>query len=378
MPSDQHHMHRCIELAKHGAGYVSPNPMVGSVIVEAGEVIGEGWHEVHGGPHAERNAIREAIERGHEHRLENATIYVSLEPCNHHGKTPPCTDAILEHGIPRIVVGAMDPNPIVDGSGVRRLREAGRQVETGILAHECHRLNEATFHHIRTGRPLVTLKLAQTLDGQVATRTGDSRWVSGEAARTLVHRWRAELDAVLVGTGTVLADDPSLTVRHVEGRQPWRIVLDREARLPATRRLFRDEHLGRTVVFTGEGAFEPAYADDLRRGGGLLRRAPIADGRLDLGAVLDDLGRGYEAAGLPPLQSVLVEAGPGLATALLERDLVDRLFVFIAPKLVGAGIPAVAALPVDRMADACTFAEHRWETVGSDVLFRGYRRSVAA
>jgi diaminohydroxyphosphoribosylaminopyrimidine deaminase / 5-amino-6-(5-phosphoribosylamino)uracil reductase len=373
-PEQEAMMARCLELAQRAAGHVSPNPLVGSVIVEGGEVIGEGWHEVYGGPHAERNAIRDAIERGHENRLASATLYVNLEPCSHHGKTPPCTDAVLERRIPRVVVGTLDPNPLVAGSGIRRLREAGCSVETGILERACFRFNEAFFHHIRTGRPLVTLKVAQTLDGHVATRTGDSRWVSGDASRRLVHRWRAELDAVLVGRGTAMADDPSLTVRHVEGRQPWRVVLDREGRLPATLKLFRDEFVGRTIVFVGDDATAPAYADDLARSGGMLRRSPTSDARLDLPAVLDGLGAGDSSAGVPSIQSVLVEAGPGLATALLERDLVDRLFVFIAPKIVGSGTPAIAALSIDRMADARTFAEATWEGIGEDMLFRGYVR----
>jgi diaminohydroxyphosphoribosylaminopyrimidine deaminase / 5-amino-6-(5-phosphoribosylamino)uracil reductase len=200
--------------------------------------------------------------------------------------------------------------------------------------------------------------------------------VSGEASRTLVHRWRSELDAVLVGTGTALADDPSLTVRHVDGRQPWRVVLDREARLPASLKLFRDDHVGRTIVFVGQGAADSAYLDDLTRSGGYIRRAPLADGRLDLDAILEVLGSGDEEAALPPIQSVLVEAGPGLATALLQRDLVDRLFVFVAPRLVGAGIPSVFALPVDRMQEALDFSDHKWMEVGEDMLFRGYCRPV--
>jgi diaminohydroxyphosphoribosylaminopyrimidine deaminase / 5-amino-6-(5-phosphoribosylamino)uracil reductase len=364
------YMQHCLELARLGAGRVSPNPMVGSVIVEGGEVIGQGWHEVFGGSHAERNAIRDAIERDNEPRLANATMYVSLEPCNHHGKTPPCTEAILEHRIPRVVVGVTDAHPQVAGSGLQRLRDAGVEVMTGVLERECYRLNEAFFHHVKTARPLVTLKIAQTLDGQVATRTGDSRWVTGNAARMVVHRWRSELDAVLVGTGTALADDPSLTVRHVEGRQPWRIVLDREARLPASLKVFSDEHASRTIriVGTDVSAVLPSSNHPI------LRSVRTDGGRLDLGAVLDALGRDDEAAGVPPLQSVLVEAGPGLATALIEQDLVDRLYVFIAPKIVGTGTPSIAGLSIERMADALTFEDQTWEQVGEDMLFRGYRR----
>lgn len=368
-------MERCLELAQRGAGHVSPNPMVGSVIVgDDGKPLGEGWHERYGGPHAERNAVSDAIVNGFRDQLRSATLYVNLEPCNHHGKTPPCTDVILEMGIRRVVVGAVDSNPLVHGSGIRRLREHGVAVTTGVRADASFRLNEAFFHHMTTGRPLVTLKIAQTLDAQVATQSGDSRWISSPASRALVHRWRSELDAVLVGRGTALADNPALTVRHVEGRQPFRIVLDREGRLPASLRLFRDEHADRTIAVTDADAEPPAYADDLQRAGGRLLRAPTVDGRLDLPAVLQMLGAGHD--GLPAIQSVLVEAGPALSTALFRQDLVDRLFTFIAPKVIGAGTPAIASLEIDRVRDGLSFADVIWTPVGGDMLFRGFRRPV--
>lgn len=370
---DERWMARCLELAARGAGRVSPNPMVGSVIVdEEGEILGEGWHEAFGGPHAERRAVADAIKRGNADRLGRAKLFVNLEPCNHYGKTPPCTDIILEAGIPRVVVGTVDANPRVSGAGVQHLRDRGVEVRSGVLEEQSRRLNEAFLHHVTTGRPLVTLKIAQTVDGQVATRTGDSRWITGVEARTLVHRWRSELDAVLVGRGTALADDPALTIRHVEGRQPFRVVLDREGRLPASLRLFHDEHVGKTIAVIGEEAEEPAYGNALRVSGGRILRVPLTENRLDLGRVLDRLGAGSEE--VPPIQSVLVEAGPALATALLRQDLVDRLFVFIAPILLGAGTPSVAELDIDRMADALSFAESVWEPVGRDMLLRGYLR----
>ncbi|HLT45969.1 MAG TPA: bifunctional diaminohydroxyphosphoribosylaminopyrimidine deaminase/5-amino-6-(5-phosphoribosylamino)uracil reductase RibD, partial [Rubricoccaceae bacterium] len=370
-------MRRCLDLAARGAGHVSPNPLVGAVLVgPAGEVLGEGWHRAWGGPHAEVEAVRDAEARGHGDRLAEATLYVSLEPCSHHGKTPPCTDLVLEKRIPRVVVAHEDPFPAVGGRGLARLRAAGVDVTVGVLEREAKRLNEAFLRHVAAGRPLVTLKWAQTLDGQVATASGDSRWVSSEASRTLVHRWRAEADAVLVGAGTARADDPRLTVRHVDGRQPLRVVLDRTGALPTSLRLFSDEHAGRTVAVVGEGA-RPAYAGALEAAGGRVLRAPEPDGHLDLGAVLDRLGAGDGLPdGVRPVQSLLVEAGPGLATALLRRDLADRLFAFVAPKVLGAGTPAVGDLGVGRMAEARAFAEATWEVVGPDVLFRGYLRAV--
>jgi len=261
--SDDFWMARCLDLARRGAGSVSPNPMVGSVIVAPdGNVVGEGWHAEWGGDHAERAAVIDAERRGLADHLLDSTLYVSLEPCNHHGRTPPCTELILDRRIPRVVVGTIDASPAVQGAGIARLSEAGVSVSVGVLEDKCRRLNEAFFVRARSGRPLVTLKIAQTIDGFTATETGDSRWISCEASRARVHQWRAEADAVLVGSGTARADDPALTVRHVEGRQPWRIVLDREGTLPGSLRVFSDGHVGSTVAVVGPGA-APEYADDL-------------------------------------------------------------------------------------------------------------------
>ncbi|MEM8599389.1 MAG: bifunctional diaminohydroxyphosphoribosylaminopyrimidine deaminase/5-amino-6-(5-phosphoribosylamino)uracil reductase RibD [Bacteroidota bacterium] len=371
-------MRRCLLLAQQGAGAASPNPLVGSVVVAPdGTVLGEGYHECYGDAHAEVNAIAAAEALHGTEALRSATLYVNLEPCSHHGKTPPCADLILEKGIPRVVVGMVDPFPRVAGGGIARLRAAGVHVTVGVLEADCQRLNEAFVHHIATGRPLVTLKVAQTLDGAIATRSGDSRWVSGAAARTRVHQWRRELDGVLVGSGTARTDDPALTVRHVEGRQPVRIVLDRAGSLPPTLQLFTDAYAAKTVAVVAEDA-QPPYAETFADRGGTLLRVPTvtSDNRshLDLGAVLDALG-----AGVGPhraMQSLLAEAGPGLATALFQQDLADRFFCFIAPKIVGAGTPVLHDLGLARMADARTFAEHRWEVVGDDVLFRGYLRGT--
>ncbi len=373
MSEHERWMQRALGLARRGAGAVSPNPLVGCVVAgPEGEVLGEGWHGAYGGPHAEVWAVRDAENRHGAEALRASTLVVTLEPCSHWGKTPPCADLILEKGIPRVVVGMRDPFPQVDGSGIDRLRAGGVAVTVGVLEHDAKRLNEAFTHHLATGRPLVTLKIAQALDGSVATASGDSRWVSGEAARTLVHRWRAALDGVLVGSGTARADDPALTVRHAEGRQPVRVVLDRAGTLPPGLQLFTDEHAAKTVAVAGEG-ITPSYAEALAARGGLVLPVPARGGHLDLGRLLDRLGAG--PGGHRPVQSLLVEAGPGLATALLRADRVDRLAVFIAPKLVG-GQRSVGDLGIGRVADAIPFAEHRWEEVGGDILYRGYRRSV--
>lgn len=365
-------MRHCLELALRGAGRVSPNPMVGAVLIGSdGTVLGEGWHDYFGGPHAERAAIADAEKRHPAASLRDATLYVNLEPCSHFGKTPPCTDVILEKNIPRVIVGMVDPFPAVAGTGISRLRDRGVEVEVGVLEKSCFRLNEAFVHHVRTGRPLVTLKTAQTLDGRVATATRDARWISGKASRRLVHHWRATLDAVLVGSGTARADNPALTVRDVEGRQPLRIVLDRKGTLPPGLALFTDPFTPHTLAVVAESV-EPAYGPSLTASGGSILHLPERDGHLDLEALLEHLGKdgGRKAA---PIQSLLVEAGPGLASALLRQNLVDRYFAFVAPKIIGDGIPVFSDLGVDFMRDAITFAEVSWEQIGDDVLFRGYR-----
>ena len=378
--TDANRMDRALALAERGAGAVSPNPLVGAVLVGPdGDVWGEGWHGRWGGPHAEVWAVRDAERRGHGDRLPEATLYVTLEPCAHTGKTPPCADLVVERGIRRVVVATEDPFPAVAGRGIARMRAAGVDVAVGVRGPAARRQNEPFLTHTRTGRPLVTLKVAATLDGRVATVTGDSRWVTGSRARALVHRLRAEADAVLVGAGTARADDPALTVRDAPlpdgARPPLRVVLDRPGTLPPTLHLFTDG-AAPTLAVVAEGA-APPYADALRQRGGAVLAAPVAGGHLDLGAVLDQLGAGDGLPdGVRPVQSVLVEAGPGLATALLAGDLVDRVWWFVAPKVVGEGTPAVADLGLRRMADALTFVESRWETHGDDALLWGHLREV--
>lgn len=367
-------MQRCLELAMRGAGSVSPNPLVGSVVINSdGQIMGEGWHQQYGGPHAEHHSIHDALRRHGPEALKEATIYVNLEPCSHFGKTPPCADLILEYGIPRVVIGMVDPHPAVQGRGIQRLRDYGIELSVGVLNQACKRLNEAFSHHIRSARPLVTLKLAQTLDGRIATTSGDSRWVSGKPARTRVHAWRAQVDAVLIGSGTALADNPALTVRHVKGRQPHRIVLDREGLLPENLHLFSDAHAAITIAVVAEDV-DPPYRSSLIAAGGHIIKIPVQHHHLDLHTLLDVLGR--KDARTPTIQSILVEAGPRLATALFEQDLVDRYFLFIAPKLIGDGMPALKGLSIDKMTDALTFPESTWEQIGDDLLFQGYRRTV--
>ncbi len=368
-------MRRCLDLASRGIGAVSPNPLVGAVLLAPdGTLLGEGFHSRYGGPHAEVNAVADAESRYGTSVLRSATLVVNLEPCSHFGKTPPCSDLIITRGIPRVVIGMRDPNPIVDGKGITRLRQAGVEVLCGVLEPECLRLNEAYVHHLRTGRPLVTVKIAQTLDGRVTLPSPDERWISGPESRTLVHAWRASNDAVLVGSGTALADDPALSVRHAPGRQPVRIVLDRTGALPPHLQLFGDEFASKTIAVVGSTR-RPAYEAALLERGGRVMRVPETDGRLNLSDLLSDLGRAETVRPLP-IQSLLVEPGPALASALFDLDLVDRFFVFIAPKLGCGGLPVFCDPSLPGRVTTESFAETSWELVGDDLLFSGYRRTL--
>jgi diaminohydroxyphosphoribosylaminopyrimidine deaminase/5-amino-6-(5-phosphoribosylamino)uracil reductase len=382
--SDERGLDLALRAAADGESVASPNPTVGAALIgPSGEVLAAAHTAPYGGPHAEVRALERAATAYGAEALRTATLYVTLEPCSHHGKTPPCAELIVERGIPRVVVGMRDPFPAVAGRGIRRLEAAGVEVLVGVREAACRRLHEAFVTRITEGRPLVTLKWAQTLDGAVATRGGSSQWISSVESRTLVHRWRAQADAVLVGAGTARHDDPTLTARHVPlpgGRQqPLRIVLDRQGTLPSSLRLFSDEHAGRTVTVVAEGTL-PSYKDALAGEGGRLLEIPEVETggarHLDLRALLAALAAG--PADHRPVQSLLVEPGPGLTTAFVRQGLADRLCAFIAPKLIGDdGRRVVGPLGVELMADAHAFAESRWETVGSDVLLRAYRRTFS-
>ena len=381
---DERGLDLALGAAAEGASIASPNPTVGAALVGAtGEVLAAEHTAPYGGPHAEVRAIEQTVDAHGAEALQTATLFVTLEPCSHHGKTPPCADLIVERGIPRVVVGMRDPFPAVAGRGIRRLEAAGVEVVVGVREAACRRLHEAFVTRVGEGRPMVALKWAQTLDGAVATRTGSSQWISSGESRALVHRWRAESDAVLVGAGTARHDDPALTVRHVPlgGRpQPLRLVLDREGALPSSLRLFTDAHTSRTIAVVAEGV-RPAYADALRDAGGHVLHLPETERagvrHLDLPVLLAVLAAG--PAGHLPVQSLLVEPGPGLATALMQQDIADRLYAFVAPKWVGGdGRRVLGPLGVDQMAEAQGFAESRWEFVGSDVLLRAYRRTFSA
>ncbi len=345
-------------LARRGLGRVWPNPSVGCVIVKDGRVVGRGWTQPGGRPHAETEALRRAgaAARG-------ATVYISLEPCAHHGKTPPCADALIDAGVARAVVAIEDPFRRVAGRGLERMRSAGIDVVTGVGHDAAAALNAGFFMRIGDARPLFTLKTASTLDGRIATHTGESQWITGEPARARGHALRASADAVMVGVGTALADDPRLDCRRpgLADRSPVRIVVDSRARLPLTSRLVRTARETPTWLLTlaGQDARHRAFAD---AGIEVIEVAPDADGNLDL-----DVGAG--ALGDRGLTRVLVEGGGRLAAGLLRAGLVDRLVWFRAPRLIGGdGLPATEAFGVDRLDQAPAFRRIAVVEVGDDVM----------
>lgn len=346
-------MRLALDRARKGLGRTSPNPPVGAVVVREGEVVGMGHHERAGGPHAETLALRDAGEGA-----RGADLYVTLEPCDHEGKTPPCAPAVIEAGIRRVFIGAIDPNPKVSGRGVARLRGAGLEVETGILGEEARALIEPWEKFIQSRTPFVIAKAAATLDGRIATRTGASRWITGEAARAEVHALRSICDAVLVGTGTVRMDDPALTARNPGGRNPLRIILDSRLSIPPTARLFSEE--GHTLVACTSEA-EEGRAKVLREAGAeILGCRATPEGRVDLGDLLARLGeRG--------IVSVLVEGGAEVFSSFLEAGEVDRLLLYLAPKIFGEG-PAWTLGPVaDEPAEALGLAIRGVDRVGEDL-----------
>lgn len=364
---DRAHLSRALELAEAGRARVSPNPVVGAVIVRDGEVIGEGHHAELGAEHAEVAALADARDRGHD--PSGATLYVSLEPCAHHGRRPPCTDAILAAGIARVVIGADDPSEHAGGRGPGILRDEGVEVAhaDGPEATAARLANQAFRKRARTGRPLVTLKVALSLDGRIAGPSGDSRWISGPASRELVHRWRAQADAVAVGIGTALADDPRLTVRDVEPppRRPARVVFDSGARLPVGSRLVETVLEAPVIVLAAAGA--PADRIAALREAGVEVIELVGDREDRIAAGLEELGR-------REIGSLLVEGGAELAGTLFATAAIDELRLFYAPVLLGAGPPLFAGAPGREVSEAERPLSCAWERSGDDILVRARLR----
>ena len=359
---DQHYVRMACRLALKAAGRTSPNPMVGAVIVRGGRIVARGYHRFAGGDHAEIVALKRAGAKA-----RGATLYINLEPCSHQGRTPPCTDALIKSGVKEVVAGMKDPNPLVAGRGLRRLRRAGIAVRSGVLEGECQRLNEAFAKHVTRRLPFVTLKLAASLDGKIAGASGDSRWISGEESRLTVHRLRNQQDAVLVGAGTVLTDDPQLTCRIAGGRDPWRIVLDPGLRIPLSARLFEPAARDKTVIVTGHKA-GVGKAREVEGLGAKVWRLPLSAGRIRWRSLL----RKMAAMGIV---SVMIEGGATTAAWALKEKAVDKILFFYAPKILGGdALGMIDRLEIKRVSQAIRLHRLEVQESGDDVLVSGYVR----
>lgn len=385
--NDREYMLRAIELARRGEGWVNPNPLVGAVIVKDGRIIGEGWHRKYGELHAEREAIASLTEPA-----EGATIYVTLEPCCHYGKQPPCTLAIVEQGIGKVVIGSRDPNPKVAGKGARMLREHGIEVVEDFMRDECDVLNPYFFHYITTGRPYVLMKYAMTADGKIATRTGASKWISGEASRKRAHRWRNACMGIMVGIGTVLADDPTLNCRIEGGRDPIRIICDSSLRIPEDSQICRTAGQYQTIVACAlpqlpEGEISSSLAEEMLDDGVSDQCADVlakterlyrmgitvlnvpSDAGPEEGSRKVSLQKLMKMLGDRKIDSILLEGGGTLNESALREGIVQEVNVFIAPKIFGGHAKTpVEGLGVELPSDALEMDMKAVEMVGDDIL----------
>ncbi|MFH1006362.1 MAG: bifunctional diaminohydroxyphosphoribosylaminopyrimidine deaminase/5-amino-6-(5-phosphoribosylamino)uracil reductase RibD [Candidatus Latescibacterota bacterium] len=353
LTAEERFMKRALRLSERARGQTSPNPLVGAVLVRDARIVGEGYHRRAGKAHAEAIALDRAGEQA-----KGATLYVSLEPCCHYGRTPPCVDRIIERGISKVVCAIIDPDPRVAGKGIERLEKAGIPVTLGILAEAARKTNEVYLKHISTGMPFVTLKLAQSLDGRIATRAGESKWITGEQARRFVHRLRSQMDAVMVGIDTVIQDDPQLNVRGVRGKHPLKIVLDSGLRISPDARVFEGE--GLILATTSRSSREKQAVMEGR--GARIWVLPERDDHVDLSAVM--LKAGHEG-----ITSVLIEGGAQVATSALRAGVVDKLMFFIAPKLIGSGTAGIGDLGISQMKDAISLEAGSLRRFGEDVLY---------
>lgn len=358
--ADESYIQLTIEIAKKGHGYVSPNPLVGCVITKDNRIIGAGYHQKFGENHAEINAINSATES-----LEGSTLYVNLEPCSHQGKTPPCVDRIIEEKIKRVVIGTLDANPLVSGSGARKLKRAGIDVKVGVLEKECLELNKFFFKNISSKIPYVTLKAAQTLDGFIADKNKTSKWISSESSRKYVHYLRSIYDAVLIGSDTAKADNPSLTVRMVEGRNPYRIVLDSKFKLSPDLKLFKLNSDKKTFIVTRiENQQKKKKLEKFRElGVEVIYTKKNKAGRIDLSNLLKKLSK-------KEISSILVEGGGKVISSFLKQNLFDDIYLFISPKILGNGIKAFSEIYFDNLNQSMKLKVEKSELVENDILIK--------
>lgn len=358
-------MKRAIELAKKGQGWTRPNPLVGAVIIKDGKIIGEGYHEYYGKAHAEVNAFLNATED-----VTGATMYVTLEPCSHFGKTPPCANLIVKKKISKVIVGLLDPNPLVSGNGIKLLKDHGIEVVSGFLEDECCKLNEIFLKYITTKKPFVILKTAMTLDGKIATYTGDSKWITNEKSRAFVHEIRHHVMGIMVGIDTVLMDNPKLTTRLNigKGKDPIRIIVDSKARLPLNAQVINPKSMARTIVATTDLA-NPNKLKALEEIGVEIIIIPTKDNKVDLQRLMDELGK-------KGIDSILLEGGSTLNFSTLQAGIVDKVYQFIAPKIVGGSIAKspVGGEGVKKITNAFELQSISIERFDEDIMIVGYLR----
>lgn len=359
------YMQRAIELARKGTGYTNPNPLVGAIIVKDDKVIGEGYHEFYGGPHAEVNALKNSTED-----VKGATMYVTLEPCSHYGKTPPCTKAIIERRISKVIIGMKDPNPIISGDGIKRLRENGIEVISGIMEEEVKKLNEFFIKYITSKLPFCILKTAMTLDGKIATSAGDSKWITNEESRYYVHELRHKVSAIMVGIGTVLRDNPYLTTRlkNIEGKDPIRVIVDSNGRIPLDLNVLNIKSKSKTIIATTENIDE--YKKNLiKQKGADIIITPTKNNRVDLVYLMEKLGE-------LGIDSVLLEGGSTLNYSALVEGIVDKVITFIAPKIIGgeSAKTPVGGLGVEKIKDALLLQKTDIIRFGNDLCIEAYLR----
>jgi len=356
--TDESYIQLAIEIAKKGIGSVSPNPLVGCVIVKNNKIIGAGYHQKYGGNHAEINAINDAKEN-----VEGSTLYINLEPCSHHGKTPPCVNRIIEKKIKKVVIGTLDMNPLVSGVGIKKLKAAGIEVKVGVLENECINLNKFFFKFITKKIPYVTLKAAQTADGRIAGKDGESKWISSLTARKYVHSLRAKYDALLVGAGTVIKDDPRLTVRLTEGRNPKRIVLDTNLKIKSSYKIFTNNGDKKLILVTSKknSTLKNGKIRKIISSGAQIIYVKERNRKLNLKNVLKELGK-------LQISSVLVEGGSEIFTSFVKENLFDDIQLILSPKLLGCGIPLVSNLGIKSIKKSVKLKVGNFEKIGDDVL----------
>jgi diaminohydroxyphosphoribosylaminopyrimidine deaminase/5-amino-6-(5-phosphoribosylamino)uracil reductase len=355
--TQEEHMKLAINLAKKGLGKTSPNPLVGAVVVKNDRIIGKGYHKKYGEPHAEVNALKACKDKA-----KNATLYVNLEPCCHYGKkTPPCTDTIKKSGIKKLVCATLDPNPQVNGRGIRTLREGGIEVDLGILEEEAKKLNEVYLKFITTGLPFVILKIAQTLDGKIATKLGDSKWITQEDSRRFVHSLRSWVDAVLVGANTVRKDDPELTIHEARGENPIRIILDSSGKIPSNSKVIKENQNGKTILATTNQKIREKFKEKVE----IWKLKKSEDGKIDLAQLL-------KKAGENQISSLLVEGGRGVFTSFLKEKLVDKIYYFLSPKILGKGLDSFGDLGIKEISNSITLRDCEIKRFKNDLLIIGY------